>query len=645
MGLCTMNRMSGTGNDSRRRRCVAMAAWLFASCAALNASAQQARMAREDPPYYTHSPVLVRIVGQDFEESPQPTAKCETTPADVKIELQSVSPKISLSMRIIRDSSGVRQQDSEEKTVVWQFDYRVTAAKPGEYQIGPFTVEQGSRKVRVEAVSFKFGEVPVDPDMRVELMLPDKPMYPDQRVPVTVRWLYAGDPDAIDSLSLHSPVFDQFRFAPDAQPTRQTAHLPIDTKEGQVVLSAKQSQETIDGKEFIVVSATRTLIPSQPGKFSLDPIVATLRKVKRRRRSSPFDDFGFGNSMMRELMGEGRRADEMELGRAVGAPLSLVVNPFPEKDRPASFAGAVGPGFSLEVAADRTVVHVGDPIALTVAVQGAGNIENVSLPSLSADGGMDPRQFRISQSESAGALDNGVKRFTVTTRVENESASEIPAVAFSWFDPSDAKYHTAHSKPIALRVLPAKIVSANDVVSREPAKKSNAANEKPKDSTKPAAGASPKDAEVGISLSGADLALERRPEVLLPGEPRALGRTLVDGVLYLGGIAAVLLAVVSRRRRAIPAEELQRRQRIRRNSKSIQHARNKPQREAVSSIAEAMRSLMADHPQADRGEAEAVIAVCEAVLYAPASASDKTVDDGLVSRAIAAAEQIVKDSP
>jgi hypothetical protein len=623
----------------------AIAAWFLASCVTLVASAQQARLAREGPPYYTHTPVLVRIVGQEFEESPQPTVKCESAPADVRIELQSVAPKISLSMQTIRGSFGNGSVTTREDTVVWQFDFRVTAARPGEYQIGPFTVEQGSRKVRVEAVSFAFGEVPIDPDMRVELVLPDKPMYPDQRVPVTVRWLFAGDPETIDSLSIHSPLFDQFRFAPDGQPTRQSAHLPIETKDGQVVLSAKQSQETVDGKEYIVVSATRTLIPSQPGKFSLDPIVATLRKVKRWRRSSPFDDFGFGNSMMRELMGEGRRADETELGRAIGSALSLVVSPFPEKDRPASFAGAVGPGFSLEVSADRTVVHVGDPISLTVAVQGAGNIENVSLPSLSADGGMDSRQFRISQSESTGALEKGVKRFTVTTRVENESVSEIPAIAFSWFDPSDAKYHTTHSKPIALRVLPAKIVSAGDVVSREPAKKSDSANGKTKDLAKPAAGAASNEAAAGISLSGADLALERRPEVLLPGESRAPSRTLVDGVLYLGGIAVLLLAVISRRRRAIPAEELQRRQRVRRNCRVIQRARNRPQRQAVALIAEAMRSLTADHPEVDRAEADAVIAQCEAVLYAPESGPDKTVNDELVSRAIAAAQQIVKGSP
>ncbi len=637
--------MSRTDNHFRAWRTIAAAVWLFISCAVPDAFAQQARMAREEPPYYTHTPVLVRIVGQEFEETPQPTAKCESTPGDVRIELQSVAPKISRSMQVIRDSLGSSPRISEEKTVVWQFDYRVTAAKPGEYQIGPFTVEQGSRKARVEAVSFAFGEVPIDPDMRVELVVPDKPIYPDQRVPVTVRWLFAGDPDTIDSLSIHSPAFDQFRFAPDAQPTRQSAHLPIETKDGQIVLSAKQSQETVDGREFIVVSATRTLIPSQPGKFSLDPIVATLRKVKQRRRSSPFDDFGFGNSMMRELMGERRRADETELGRAVGAPLSLTVSPFPEKDRPASFAGAVGPGFSLEVSADRTVVHVGDPISLTVAVQGAGNIENVSLPSLSAEGGMDARQFRISQGESTGALEKGVKRFTVTTRVETESVSEIPAIPFSWFDPTDAKYHTTHSKPIALRVLPAKIVSAGDVVSREPAGKSNAANEKAKDLDKSAAVAASNEAAVGISLSGADLALERRPEVLLPGESRAWSRTVVDGVLYFSGIAVLLLAVISRRRRAIPAEEQQRRQRDRRNCRSIHRARNRPQREAVASIAEAMRSLMADHPQADRAEADAVVAQCEAVLYAPASGPDKTVNDDLVSRAIAAADQIVKESP
>ena len=99
-----------------------------------------------------------------------------------------------------------------------------------------------------------------------------------------------------------------------------------------------------------------------------------------------------------------------------------------------------------------------------MTLRGSGNLENASLPPLSADGGLDPRQFRLPAGEVAGTLDNDGKKFSVTVRVEDEAVSEIPAIAYSWFDPTEEAYRTTRSKPIALRVMPARIVSATDVV-------------------------------------------------------------------------------------------------------------------------------------------------------------------------------------
>src|SRR5581483_7257518 len=90
--------------------------------------------------------------------------------------------------------------------------------------------------------------------------------------------------------------------------------------------------------------------------------------------------------------------------------------------------------------------------------------ENASLPALSADDGMSPDEFRLPEGDTPGNTADGAKRFHVSVRVTDESVGEIPALAYSWFDPDSEKYQTARSQPIALRVMPAQVVSAGDVV-------------------------------------------------------------------------------------------------------------------------------------------------------------------------------------
>ena len=318
-------------------RCILLL--LFALCWGTSVAGQEAQIAVEEPPHYVGEPVTVRIVVRGFEESPQPTVEiADAASSGLRMQLAALQPSVSRSLQIVQDSTG-RPQRTERKTVVWLIDHSATASKPGEYNVGPFVVRQGGREVRVEAIRLTFDDVAIDPDMRVQLTLPEKPVYPDQRVPVTVAWSYAGELEQINQLRIYSPLFDQFRFAPEEKQARRDAvELPIETKEGQVLLAAAARREADAGKTFTVLSAERTLIPDRVGTFELEPITATVRKVTRWERSrSPFDDLGFGGSMFGDLLGEGRRPAKTELTRAAGEGQTLVVKPFPTEGRPGQF--------------------------------------------------------------------------------------------------------------------------------------------------------------------------------------------------------------------------------------------------------------------------------------------------------------------
>jgi hypothetical protein len=473
-------------------------------------------------------------------------------------------------------------------------------------------------------------------------VLPDKPLYPDQRVPVSIEFGYAGDFRNIGDFSIYSPLFDQFSFAPDARPTRNASILPVQTKEGRLGLAAEVHEQEVDGRQFAFLTATRTLIPDRPGEFKLGPISANFRKVTKWARSRP-DPFGFGmgDSLLEEMFGDRRRAVASELVRAVGQPHTILVKPFPAEDRPESFAGAVGKSFSLDVSAARTEVRVGDPITFTLTLRGDGNIQNASLPPLSADGGMDPGQFRLPDTDVAGRFEDGAKQFDVTVRVMDETVKRVPALAYSWFDPKAEAYRTTHSKPIALNVMPAKIVSSADVVSSQampPRTKPKTQDNRGEDAKPHVPGA------VSFTLSGADLSIEQDPDLLFRDSQSRLGGIAVQAALYAAGMVLIGLAVLARKRSDVPAEVIRRRQHLRQLRSRIEKAARLPQQKAAEEVAAALRSLVAEMPQTSRAEIDPLVVACEGVAYAPNRQHGDQLDEALHRRALAVAEQVIKEA-
>ena len=613
---------------------------VFLLVSALRAQDVRVEVASQDPPHYVGEPVVIQFTADGFDEQPEPTCAIDTQSGQLADGLRGQMGGINPSVfsQIIQRNGQLFQS----KRVTFQIQYLITADQAGDYQVGPFVIQQGNKQAHVDAVSMSFQTVPLDPAMQVRLTLPDKPVYPDQRVPVTIEWCYAEDFDNVLKLSIYSPLFDEFRFALDPPPSRRGAELPIDTKDGRVSLAATVQERQIDGRRFEVVSATRTLVPDRVGEFTVGPIAATLRRATEWAKSrSPFGDFddAFGGSLLREMMqGQGRRPARTALVRAVGQPLKLIVNPFPLAGRPESFAGAVGKGFSIEVAADRTVVRVGDPIGLDITLRGDGNIDNASLPTLSADRGMDPKRFRLPEGDVPGTLSDSSKRFHVSVRVADESVSEIPAIAYSWFDPETETYQTAHSKPIALRVMPAQIVSAKDVVSNDQstgpvagtndAKGTNSTNGGPGETSR--SSSSPP----GFSLNGADLAIEQDPLLLLSDSRGLFGNSIiVSTAIYAAGFLLIAIVLIDRKRRSVDPAIVARRKTLRRQQARIAHAAGKPKRQAAEEIAAALRILIAEVTDVDRNRAQAVVAECEAIVYAPGDAGDARLDEALIERA------------
>lgn len=587
------------------------------------------KLAAEKGPYFVGLPVTIQVTASGLSDRGIPEIEVDNKNDALRWRLESSNP------------SSIRFNNNGRISSLAKCDFvfRFTASQAGQWEIGPFVIKDGSVEKRVAAVKLTFEDVPTTDDMKIHLRLPEGPFFPEQRVPVEIEWWYAGEL-ANTAVSISSPLFDTFDFEDEKPSNVREALLPIDTAQGSVDLQASVREELVDGKRFLVFVAKRTMIPDRVGTYDIDPIQVTIRRreIGRRQRR---DNSGFGFGFFDQVE---EYVKSVEAFRAVGEPLTVEIGGFPKQDQPESFAGAVGHGFSIDVTADRTVVRVGDPIRLNVRLRGNGNLKGASLPPLSADGGMDPKRFRLPSGDVPGTLEKDQKTFSVSVRVEDESVSEIPAIAYSWFDTDAKQYRTARSAPIALRVMPADMISADDVVSASPAPGETTApttaarNETSRQENQPATRTKP------FSLTGADLAIQPDPAVLLATAKPAMPIVAVQTGVYLAGIAVVLLAWVDRRRSTADPVATERRKIADQQTAKIAAATGKPAREAAAEIAAALRGLLASHPNLHRNETETLIGQCEALVYQPISTDAQPLPPQIIQQAKELAARFRKEA-
>lgn len=576
----------------------------LSTVAAGRASAQAAQVTTDVGPHYVGEAVAIRVTAVGFEEEPTPSVEM-APPRNGSLELVGVSPNVSQSITIVNG------QMTRTRDVTHVFQFRYTATQPGNAQLGPFRIIQGMRQADVREVRLQVQAVPSNDDLRVELSLPSGPIFVGERVPVTVSFtLEQALQKNVLEYRLNVPLFDtpDFRFL-DEEGEGDT-QVVIETGAGRLDLRGQSKEHREGSKRFTTVSVTRTLVPLSPGRHDIPPTSLSVEEGVRFRR----DFFG------------GRRATKVRRWRAQAAGRSVEVAEIPGRKRPPSFGGAIGRGFTLEVAADRTVVQVGDPISLVLVVRGEG-VESASLPPLDAEGLLPSEVFRVQGDVPTGEVDGDTKRFAAVVRVLAEDVDEIPALAYSWFDPDSREYQTTYSRPIALSVRSAEVIGARDVQIGDA---ELGVGESGADEASAARGASPR--ARSFALSGADLAIEQDPEVVLQASG-VLGGPWVSRGLYAGSVLLLVLAVWDRRRRDVDPEQARR---VRVLAEELDRVRRAS---TVDEVAGGLRRMLQEQPSGSSEAIDVFLGECDARSYAPAG-SEVGLDAEFLGEAVRLAESI-----
>ena len=397
--------------------------------------AQEVSLHVQQDKLYSGMPFVLTVLASDFEEEPLPEV-LDFTIDGCEIQFLGVDPQISRQMSIINGNF------SESKDVKYAYRYRILAAKKGNYQIPPVSVTQAGQTITTSKTQFSVQEVPQTSDMDIEVSFAEGTYWVGQEIPVYVD-LYLRKDIADQEISV--PLFDIFPARPGANEARTVGLL---TKFGELHLPMTQEKVNWKGQTATRIRLSAISALDQAGYFDIEP-AKIFADVAVRQVQRSF----------------GRPRAQYALYQAIDKKKTLVVKPLPMQNRPEGFSGAVGEGFSLFVSASRTVVSVGEPIALQFIVKGSGILDGLQLPSLEAMG-LDSRVFSLPTADIIGMnQEDGTKKYEFNVQLKSTVAREIPALEFPFFNPKLGTYQLARSEPIALSVKETEQISSADVFS------------------------------------------------------------------------------------------------------------------------------------------------------------------------------------
>jgi hypothetical protein len=215
---------------------------------------------------------------------------------------------------------------------------------------------------------------------------------------------------------------------------------------------AEKTTETYNGAEYAVVSFEKVLVPLAPGEFDLDPALVRCDVVKAYQQQGPRSFFdNFIQSDFDSFFGMGRQA-VTEPFSAASQPLHLSVKEVPQEDRPAGFSSAIGK-YEFNVGLSSKQVKVGEPITITMAITGEGNLEQVDMPALPemADfKGYDPESKVVKKTVNGHELVQ--KIFEKVVIPKNAGTFTIPELRFIYFDAQERQYKTLTQGPFEIKV-------------------------------------------------------------------------------------------------------------------------------------------------------------------------------------------------
>lgn len=309
--------------------------------------------------------------------------------------------------------------------------YNLFPQKTGQITIGPYELQLNGETIHIPEVKLEVrprGDTHGNGDQQMllaRLVLPGQPPYLHQVFDLVLK-LYS---------------------LPGVQLSRDVNLLGGLPESGFVISNFEELQtvrEELGGQLYNVRRFRARARGMAAGTFRIEPAlrVGVVDPNQRRQRRDVFDGFfdPFGGPV----------ATPVNLGVPA---VDLTVRSIPTAGRPADFAGAVGT-FQFDVDVRPQELSVGEPLTITLRLQGSGNIAAALPPAYQDSDGYKAYEARQTGETPAPAAERGSKVFEQVVIPRSESVRELPALQFSYFDPTTEQYQTVQAGPFPITVHP-----------------------------------------------------------------------------------------------------------------------------------------------------------------------------------------------
>jgi len=196
-------------------------------------------------------------------------------------------------------------------------------------------------------------------------------------------------------------------------------------------------RESYNGQNYLTLVFSRSLLtPQRAGEIRIDPAQVTCLVQKKVKSRSPYDFFNdpFFNDPFFD------RVQTVEQTIRSNA-LVIDVKPLPTNP-PEGFSGAVG-SFSLKAGLNKEQAKVNDAITLRLTISGGGNLMLLKPVKIDFPPDLelfDPKTVQDIRHSASGTT--GSVSFDYLLIPRHSEKFRISPIVFSYFDPSDKKYHS-----------------------------------------------------------------------------------------------------------------------------------------------------------------------------------------------------------
>ncbi|MCU0638547.1 MAG: BatD family protein [Candidatus Krumholzibacteria bacterium] len=339
------------------------------------------------------------------------------------------------------------------------FTYKLTPQRQGRLLIPAVDIDVGGTVFKSDPVAISVKKPEESEDFKLRIALSRETCYVGEPVVLSVVWYLRRD---VESFNFTAPVLDTGAFdfeVPEVKidPAKKYFRIPI--ANGEVI--AEKGEGMLDGESFVTLTFRLALIPRKAGRFDIPEfIVACESGTGIRSQRDFFNDFFSDNY-------NGRWRGTLKKFVVPSNALSLAVKNLPVEGRPEGFAGHVGE-LRISAKAEPVEVNVGDPITLSITLEGPDYLGKVELPPLSEQESIT-ENFKVPDDMADGRIEGRKKIFTQTLRAKSADVTAIPPIRISYFDTQKGKYVIASSEPIPLTVHATRVVTAVDAEGITPA--------------------------------------------------------------------------------------------------------------------------------------------------------------------------------